>query len=85
MGTDIDPEETTVRDRGMVTVPAHIRDRLDIEAGDSFRWQVTGEDRIVIEINRQRTGAFDGFDAEPMAGDSMETHEMAGVEPAEDS
>lgn len=69
----------------MVTVPAHIRERLNIEAGDSFRWQVTGEDRIVIEINRQRTGAFDDFAAEPMAGDSIETHNIAGGEPAEDS
>jgi hypothetical protein len=31
------PEETTVSDRGMVTIPASLRRHLDIEAGDKLR------------------------------------------------
>lgn len=41
--TDDAPEETTVSDRRMVTIPASLRRRLDIEAGDTFRWSINDE------------------------------------------
>jgi AbrB family looped-hinge helix DNA binding protein len=40
MATGDAPEETKVSDRGMVTVPASLRRRLDIEPGDKLRWDV---------------------------------------------
>jgi bifunctional DNA-binding transcriptional regulator/antitoxin component of YhaV-PrlF toxin-antitoxin module len=36
MATDEPPRETKVSDRGMVTIPASLRDRLDIEPGDKY-------------------------------------------------
>lgn len=77
--TDVS-EETRVSDRGMVTIPADIRRRLDIEAGDKLRWDVTDEGGLVVEVVRQRPGAFDDFEAVSLGGDGLETHDLAGVE-----
>ena len=73
-------EETTVSDRGMVTIPAALRRRLDIEAGDKLRWAVDEEGELTVEVVKQRHGAFDDFEAVPMGGDGQETHDVAGHE-----
>ena len=79
MATEDPPQETKVSDRGMVTIPASLRDRLDIEPGDKLRWQVKDGD-LTVEVVRQRYGAFDDFEAVPMGGDGLETHDLAGHE-----
>lgn len=82
MATDDGPEETTVSDRGMVTIPAELRRRLDIEAGDKLRWNVDAEGRLSVEVVRQRYGAFEDDDLKAdLGGDSLETHDTAGYEP----
>ena len=78
MATDEPPEETTVSDRGMVTIPASLRRRLDIEAGDKLRWDVDDDGTLSIEIVKQRYGAFDDFEPVSMGGDGSETHDLAG-------
>lgn len=81
MATEEGPEETKVSDRGMVTIPASLRRRLDIEAGDKLRWNVDEEGEISVEVVRQRYGAFEDDDLKaPMEGDSLETHDLAGHE-----
>ena len=80
MAIEEPPEETTVSESGMVTIPAAIRRRLDIEAGDSLRWDVTEGGELTVEVVRQRYGAFDDFEAVPMGGDGLETHDLAGYE-----
>lgn len=81
MGTEDASEETKVSDRGMVTIPASLRRRLDIEAGDKLRWTVDGEDDLSVEVVRQRYGAFDGDDLKaPLGGDGLGTHDLAGHE-----
>lgn len=70
MAADDVVDETAVSDRFAVTIPATVRDRLDIEPGDRIRWRVTGADEIVVEVVRQRYGVFDDF--EPV--DIGETH-----------
>ncbi|QLH77392.1 AbrB/MazE/SpoVT family DNA-binding domain-containing protein [Halosimplex rubrum] len=80
MATGDAPEETKVNDRGMVTVPASLRRRLDIEAGDKLRWDVDEGGELVVEVVKQRRGAFDDFEAVPMGGDGLETHDVAGHE-----
>lgn len=55
------PEETTVSDQGMVTVPAAIRRRLDIGSGDKLRWDVTDDGGLTVEVVHQREGVFDDF------------------------
>ena len=79
MATEDPPQETKVSDRGMVTIPASLRDRLDIEPGDKLRWHVEDGD-LTVEVVRQRYGAFDDFEAVPMGGDGLETHDLAGHE-----
>jgi len=83
MATEEAPEETTVSDRGMVTIPASLRRRLDIEAGDKLRWDLDDEGTLSVEVVRQRYGAFedDNMKAD-LGGDSLEAHDTAGYEPA---
>ncbi|GAA0277884.1 AbrB/MazE/SpoVT family DNA-binding domain-containing protein [Halobacterium noricense] len=81
MAAEEPPEETKVSDRGMVTIPASLRRRLDIEAGDKLRWNVTEKGDLTVEVVRQRYGAFEDDDLQaPMGGDSLETHDLAGHE-----
>jgi AbrB family looped-hinge helix DNA binding protein len=80
MATDEPPQETKVSDRGMVTIPASLRDRLDIEPGDKVRWSVDDEGGLTVEVVQQRYGAFEDFEAVPMGGDGLETHDLAGHE-----
>jgi AbrB family looped-hinge helix DNA binding protein len=79
MATEDPPTETAVSDRGMVTIPASLRRRLDIEAGDKLRWAVE-DGTLSVEVVRQRYGAFDDFDPVSMGGDGQETHDIAGHE-----
>lgn len=74
------PEETTVSDRGMVTIPASLRQRLDIEPGDKLRWRVDEEGSLEVAVVKQQYGAFDDFEPVPMGGDGGETHNLAGYE-----
>jgi antitoxin PrlF len=81
MATENAPEETKVSDRGMVTIPASLRQRLDIEAGDKLRWDIDEDGTLSVEVVRQRYGAFEDDDLKaPMGGDALETHDLAGHE-----
>ena len=81
MAADETPEETTVSDRGMVTIPAALRRRLDIEPGDKLRWTTDDSGDLSVEVVKQRYGAFDDDDLKaPMGGDSLDTHDLAGSE-----
>jgi AbrB family looped-hinge helix DNA binding protein len=63
----------------MVTIPAELRRRLDIEAGDKLRW-VLDDGELSVEVVRQGYGAFDDFEGASMGGDGQETHDLAGHE-----
>lgn len=80
MAAEDTPEETTVSDRGMVTIPASLRRRLDIEAGDKLRWDTDESGNLSVEVVKQRQGAFDDFEPAPMGGGGSETHDLAGHE-----
>ena len=81
MATDEGYEETQVSDRGMVTIPADLRRRLDIEPGDKVRWSADEDGNLSVELVKQRYGAFDDDDLQaPMGGDGLETHDLAGYE-----
>jgi bifunctional DNA-binding transcriptional regulator/antitoxin component of YhaV-PrlF toxin-antitoxin module len=54
--------ETAVADQGGTIVPAQVRDRLDIEAGDKLRWEITDEHTLTVEVKRQREGTFSDFE-----------------------
>jgi antitoxin PrlF len=80
MSADDPPEETKVSDRGMVTIPAAIRRRLDIEAGDTLRWRIDNGGRLRVEVVQQRYGAFDDAPTADLGGGGLETHDVAGYE-----
>ena len=81
MAAEDGPHETTVSDRGMVTIPAALRQHLDIESGDKIRWTTDDEGNLSVEVLKQRYGAFqDDRMKSPMGGDSLETHNLAGDE-----
>lgn len=48
--------ETTVNGSYAATIPATVRENLDIEPGDRLRWGVDEEGRLVAEIVRERFG-----------------------------
>jgi AbrB family looped-hinge helix DNA binding protein len=65
----------------MVTIPAAVRRRLDIEPGDKLRWTVDDEGNLTVEVVQQRYGAFDDDDLQAdLGGDGLETHDLAGHE-----
>ncbi len=80
MVTEDVPEETTVSDRGMVTIPASLRQRLDIEAGDKIRWDTDEDGNLSVDVVKQRHGAFDDFEPVSIGGNGLETHDLAGHE-----
>ena len=80
MATGAAPEETKVSDRGMVTIPAALRRRLDIEAGDKLRWDIDKDGNLSVEVIKQRYGAFDDFESVSMGGEGSENHDVAGYE-----
>ena len=81
MAAEEAPTETTVSDRGMVTIPAALRRRLDIEPGDKLRWTADDEGTLSVEVVKQRYGAFEDDDMKAaMGGDSLDTHDLAGNE-----
>lgn len=62
MAADAGPEETKVSDRGMVTIPAELRRRLDIEPGDKLRWTTDEDGELSVEVVHQREGVFDDYE-----------------------
>jgi AbrB family looped-hinge helix DNA binding protein len=72
-------DETTVSERGGVTIPADIRERLDIEPGDKIRWAVEDGD-VRVEVVHQREGVFDDFEPASMGGDGATEHNTTGAE-----
>ncbi len=77
MATEGPPEETKVSDRGMVTIPATLRRRLDIEPGDKLRWTIDDDGELSVEVVKERRGAFDDFEPVAMGGGGSETHDIA--------
>lgn len=80
MATEDSYEETKVSESGMVTIPAAIRRRLDIEPGDTIRWEVAEDGALSVDVVHEEYGAFGDFEPASMGGDGLETHDLAGHE-----
>lgn len=63
-------DETTINESYSITVPASVREELDLGPGDKLRWAVDESGELSVEVVRQRTGAFS--ELEPV--DVGETH-----------
>lgn len=70
-------DDTTVKAKYSVTVPAAIRDQLDIEPGDILRWTLTEAGTLQVEVVSRRYGAFEDLD--PVETDA-ETDAVAETE-----
>lgn len=79
--TDVSVEETKVNDSGMVTLPADVRRRLDIGAGDKLRWTVDDEGTLEVEVVHERYGAFEDAQTASLGDDSLDSYDRAGYEP----
>jgi antitoxin PrlF len=79
MGTT---EETAVTERWGVTIPAAIREELDIEPGDKIRWSITEDGGVDVTVVRERQGAL--ADADPIEigeeTDAVELSEQVSYE-----
>ncbi|SFR32382.1 AbrB/MazE/SpoVT family DNA-binding domain-containing protein [Halogeometricum limi] len=73
-------EETKVSESGMVTIPAAVRRRLDIEPGDTIRWKVAEDGELSVDVVHEQYGAFTDFEPVSMGGDGLGTHDLAGHE-----
>lgn len=77
-------DETTVNDHYAVTVPAPVRNRLDIEPGDKVRWTVTDDGDLEIDVVKESRGVLEGFEPVDM-GDThaARDHDIGAVESRE--
>jgi AbrB family looped-hinge helix DNA binding protein len=74
-------EETKVSSRGGVTVPAPVRDQLDIEEGDKIRWYLDDDGDLQVEVVHQREGVFDDLDPDDLGPtDAVEVEKEFGQE-----
>jgi len=80
MSTPDDIGEGTVSGN-RVSIPAHIRDRLDIEDGDVLRWKIV-DGELRVEVDSQENGVFEDFEPgeSDEAVDVVEDHDRFGLE-----
>lgn len=64
------------------SIPAAIRDRADIEDGDTLRWY-WADGELSVEVIRRRSGAFERFDGFEPVTEPID-HDLVGLEPAGD-
>ena len=71
--------ETRVDGSFAVTIPAAVRERVDLEPGDRLRWDVDDEGRLVAEIVRGRYGVAE--DLEPIVlGEETDAVELTEID-----
>lgn len=73
-------DESTITENYAATIPAAVRSQLDVEPGDRLRWTATEDGTLRVEVVRQREGALDDFEPEPMGGDGATAHDLTGSE-----
>lgn len=78
--TETVEDETTVNESYSITVPAAVRRRAGIEAGDKLRWAVDEEGTLSVELVKQRVGVFEDFEPASMGGDGATAHDRTGAE-----
>lgn len=73
--------ETTVNDRFAVTVPAPIRNRLDIEPGDKIRWTLSEDGDLGVNVVKQSQNVLEGFEPVDMGEtNAADDHDRRSVE-----
>jgi len=63
-------------------IPARIRQELDIDDGDTLRWQIEDGGTVRVQVVQQRDGTFGAFEGYDGAQDTTVTtdHDAWGVD-----
>jgi bifunctional DNA-binding transcriptional regulator/antitoxin component of YhaV-PrlF toxin-antitoxin module len=63
-------------------IPARIRRELDIDDGDTLRWQIEDDGTLRVHVVQQRSGTFGDFDGYDGNGETEVTteHDAWGVD-----
>jgi AbrB family looped-hinge helix DNA binding protein len=69
--------ETTVSESYSATVPAAVRERIDLRPGDKLRWRVE-DGELRVEIVHQREGVFDDLETVSAGVDVVKDHDLTG-------
>lgn len=79
-------DESTVSDRYAVTIPSPVRDRLDIEPGDTVRWRVTEAGELSVEVVKRQFGVLADFEPADMGEThAAEDHDLVAADPRDRS
>lgn len=73
-------DESTITENYVATIPGAVRSKLDVKPGDRLRWTATEDGSLRVEVVRQREGALDDFEPEPVGGDGGTAHNVTGME-----
>ena len=73
-------DETVVNENYAATVPARVRERVDVRPGDKLRWTATEDGDLRVEVVRQRHGALDDLDPVHLGGVTDEEIDAMGLE-----
>jgi bifunctional DNA-binding transcriptional regulator/antitoxin component of YhaV-PrlF toxin-antitoxin module len=78
--------ETEITERGEAVVPPELLKEADVRGGDRIRWRLTDDGRLVGEVIRERTGAFEKFEPVDMGEtDAVDVTERGAYEPGRDA
>jgi len=73
-------DQSKITENYAATIPAGVRDRLDVQPGDKLRWTATEDVELRVKTVQQREGALGGFEPEPMGVDGKTVHDLLGTE-----
>ncbi|ERH06055.1 MAG: SpoVT / AbrB like domain protein [Halonotius sp. J07HN4] len=81
MSSDSTDSESKVSGN-QANIPARIRRELDIDDGDTLRWQIEDDGTVRVEVVQQRDGTFSTFEGYDGEQDTAVTadHDAWGVD-----
>jgi len=59
-GESVDSESTVSGNQA--NIPAHIRQELDIDDGDTLRWHIEDDGTLRVQVVQQQGGTFEDFE-----------------------
>lgn len=69
-------DQTQVEDDYAVTIPRRVRERLDLEPGDSVEWVLTEDGELRVEVVEGEYGVFDDAETVSLGGDLADDDSM---------
>lgn len=72
-------DESVLNENYAATVPARVRERIDVRPGDKLRWTATDAGELRVEVVRQRYGALDDLDLVDLGGVTDDEIDAMGV------